>query len=97
MSNLEKKSISAENTYTDPLKVSAGNLPVFVHTEGTWKGIISIQVKHPEDTSWFTMSESVSTRNFETIADKLPIDAQVRVGFEAGNYDSGTATIRVMQ
>jgi hypothetical protein len=97
MSNLEKKSLSAENTFTDPYLVRAGSLPVFIHTEGTWEGAISVQIKHQDDDVWIDMVGVRYEDNFETYAKVLPKNCQVRAGFKENDYDSGAAIVRVMQ
>lgn len=97
LSNIEKKSLSSGNSFTDPLHTNGSNLPVFVHSEGTWSGIITIQIKHDGDDEWIDMNTGRHSVNFETYAEKLPINCDVRAGFKQNEYGSGTATVRVMQ
>lgn len=95
MSNLVETIVSGSGEFSDILEVKAGGLPVFVVTEGAWSGILTIQVL--VNSSWVDIPESIHTVNFSSVANVLPIESKVRVGFKEGDWGAGSATIRITQ
>lgn len=93
MSNLEIYELASEGWTDPPFYVANGNLPVFIFVTGDWVGQIHIQIK--VNGSWLDSSDPPRLGNFDTVADRLPIGSFVRVGFKAGNYESGVATVRI--
>ena len=82
---------------TEYYSVGEGSAPVFILSQGTWKGIITIQAIYPGRTVPVDLPHEQYSNNFNVIAEKLPINSQVRVGFKDGDYVSGTATIDITQ
>jgi hypothetical protein len=95
VSNLVENNVSGNNSFSDALEVKAGGLPVFIVTEGTWKGILTTQVL--VNSSWVEIPELIHIDNFSSVAPVLPIESKVRVGFKDGDWGSGTVTIRITQ
>lgn len=87
--------LSAANTFTDPIRV-VGVVDSRIFTlaiSGTWAGTISLQRSLVEPGSWETVQ--TYTGNVAATAYDDGLDNAIvyyRLGFEAGNYTSGTAT-----
>ncbi len=97
MGVLIQTDLAAADTYTPYYSVEEGRLPVFIITEGTWVGTLTLQIKYPGRTTPIDMPEETFTSNFDTQATSLPIRAEIRVGFKDGEYTSGTASIDITQ
>ena len=95
MSNLVQTDLSAENTFTDYYSLGEGDVPIFVITEGTWVGTLTVQIRYPGRTTPIDMPDERFTTNFDIPAVNLPIGAEIRVGFKTGEYTSGTASIDI--
>ena len=94
-------SLAGQDVYTDTLRVSGiqqGNTRnVSWTTSGTWSGTLSEQVSYDEGETWQNYgsitTNTSNTRNYG--ADN--VNVLVRIGFQAGDYTSGTAVITLTQ
>jgi hypothetical protein len=83
-------SISAENTFTDGLQTEqAFNFSI----RGTWAGTITVQRSLDRGVTWRNVD--TFTSNIETYGFDPGPSVVYRVGFETGNYTSGTADVRL--
>lgn len=95
------ETISAEEIFTDPIKVSGVNTAprsFEVSITGTWVGTVTLQRSIGEPGSWSDVKGTTWTSNTtETYGDNLgdggDIIAYYRIGIKAGDYTSGTATV----
>ena len=87
-------SIAAQNTFTDPIRVTGvGSSRTFtVNISGTWSATVSLQRSIGDDASWEDTGTTYTSNTVVTFADGL--DNQIiyyRLGVKTGNYTSGTA------
>lgn len=66
----------------------------FICASGTFTGTLSIQAKFKDETNWRDIGEPTQTAPFSLVR-KLPTTMDVRCGFAAGNYTSGTASVAI--
>lgn len=59
---------------------------------GVWTGTLTLQRRFSGDSSW--RDTDYITDNVETYF-RASLDAQYRVGFRVGDYESGTALVRL--
>lgn len=88
-------SLSAEDTFSDPIRVtgsgSARNFTVAV--TGTWSGTLHLQRSASDSGPWANWEERTENA---TDVENDELDNQIiyyRIGFETGDYTSGTASI----
>jgi hypothetical protein len=91
--------LTAENSYTDSIRVTGvGTSRVFfVVITGTWQGKITLQRSLDEGSSWEDVNNFTSNTNpTSSPSINYSLDNQIvfyRIGFNYGNYTSGTATV----
>lgn len=91
--------LTAENSYTDSIRVTGvGTSRVFfVVITGTWQGKITLQRSLDEGSSWEDVNNfSSNTNPTSSPSINYSLDNQIvfyRIGFNYGNYTSGTATV----
>lgn len=90
---LVSESISAETTFTDPIRVSGveASRAYTILITGTWVGTVSIQRSIGSPGAWVDINAYTTNQNY-SYTDGL--DNQIvyyRLGIKAGNYTSGTA------
>lgn len=86
-----KKTLSAENTFCDPLGVGAGG-HFTVSISGDSVGVLTLQVSRDNRATWADVaaySGPVEDYGFEAEG------ADFRMGFKPGAYTSGTAIVRI--
>jgi hypothetical protein len=93
MGNLKEYSLNGEGWTDPPFYVADGHLPIFIFVTGMWVGKITIQVKINGE--WEDSNDPPRLVNFDTGAIRLPIGSYIRLGFKVGDYESGTAVIRI--
>lgn len=91
-------SLAGNDVYTDPVRVSGraeGTIRrVTYETTGTWNGTITVQQSSSEDGPWdnrTSSSSNLASANIEPGTDNEI--TFVRLGFQAGEYTSGTAVV----
>jgi hypothetical protein len=85
--------IAASNAYTDPIYVTGvSNLSI----SGTWAGTVTLQRSFDNGANWMDVTSFTadveSNSEFESESGVC-----YRAGFKPGNYNSGTANIRISQ
>jgi len=85
-------SVSAANSFIPSVSAPYAAQNYCIRVQGTFVGTISIQTKYVDESAWFT--EYTSQSPFSQIIE-VPPNMQVQVGFETGNYTSGTAEIDI--
>jgi len=95
--NLVQTTLDSADSFTEWYQVGEGTAPVFIITEGEWDGLLTCQIRYPGRTTPIDMPSARFESNFDIPARDLPIGAEVRVGFKAGEYTSGTASIDITQ
>lgn len=90
--------LSAEETYTDPVRISGTGVDrnIVLNITGTWSGTLYIQRSIDAEDSGFADTGTTFTSNQSNyiINDGLTNTiAWYRVGFKTGTYTSGSATI----
>lgn len=92
-------SLAGQDVYTDSVRISGVNegtaRNVTYSTSGTWSGTLTLQVSYDEEETWQNYASSntnfSSTKNIGS--DNTVVF--VRIGFQAGDYTSGTAAITI--
>lgn len=95
--NLLQTTLSAADTYTAWYPLGEGAAPIFIITEGVWSGTLTCQIRYPGRATPIDMPSARFESNFDIPARDLPIGSEVRVGFKAGEYTSGAASIDITQ
>ena len=92
--NVTKKSIAAENTFSDAVTLIKGGFNLSL--SGTWVATVYVQRKFSyDDTTW--MDVETFTANGEYRGYEYEDDVQYRVGVKTGGYTSGTIMARISQ
>lgn len=91
-------SLSAQNTYTDPVEVTglsaSGQRNLTINISGTWVGTITLQQSVGDIGAWVDVGTVSYTTNQTNVVYNDGLDNQIiyyRLGFDTGNYTSGTA------
>ncbi|WP_456389743.1 hypothetical protein [Profundibacter sp.] len=95
---LVDSNISAEATYTNPIRVAGVTTGrIFtIDIDGTWAGTVSLQRSVGEIGSWVTVGTYTANTN-TTYDDGLDNSiVYYRLGIETGNYTSGTAELSLI-
>lgn len=92
----ETASLTAENTFTDvfvpPSNPKLNNFGCFhIRIAGTWSGTISLMCSLDSGSTWEEVDSWTS--NDHISAQDCTIGVQYKLGFQTGNYTSGTATV----
>lgn len=90
-----RETLDASGEYTTPVSNGPGGRPVFIATSGTWQGRLTVEWRLPGDSAFEQINEHSYTENFESSAVALPVNCEIRVGFAAGDYVSGSVTVVV--
>lgn len=90
--------LAAELTYTNSIRVTGvGKSRLFsISITGTWSGTITLQESIAEEGSWSDTPGMSWTANASTTHKDIDDNNQIvyyRIGFKAGDYTSGTATV----
>lgn len=92
-------SLSAQNTFTDAIRVTGvDSTRIFQYiVTGTWAGTLTLQRSFDSATSGF-IDVTTTTTNVNTTYDDTLDNSIVwyRIGFKTGNYTSGTAVISLV-
>lgn len=94
---LATASISAENTFSDPIRItgvdSARRFAIII--TGTWSGTVTLQYSVAEPGSWVDATLGTFTGNVAMSYDDTldNQDIYYRIGIKTGNYGSGTASV----
>ena len=90
-------SLSGNDQYTDPVRVSGLNEGFIRYVawtiSGTWSGTISAQVSYDEGETWSNHYTYTSNTSRDNIYGSDNTVVLVRLGFQAGDYTSGVASI----
>jgi hypothetical protein len=88
--------LTAEDTFTDvfvppsnPHLVNMGQFTISI--SGTWEGTISLMRSIDGGDTWLEVDSW--TANVETSSSDLTIGVQYKLGFQSGNFTSGTANV----
>lgn len=86
------KSISAQDTFTDPIEVSEGL--VSVSLSGTFSATVTLQRQFEGLSTWVDVKTytAIDEENLE-----CPEPMSVRIGIKTGNYTSGTVVLHLGQ
>ena len=85
------KSISAENTWSDPIEIR-GNFDLSI--AGTFSATVTVQRSFDGGSTWNDVD--TFTAPIETFGSQ-PHYAKYRVGVASGNYTSGTADVALYE
>lgn len=83
----KRKTISAENTFTDPLNV---NGDYSVQIEGTFVGTVTLQARDGDAGGWV---DDTSWTGEISAAGKKVGDWSFRLGIKTGDYTSGAVNV----
>lgn len=87
--------LSAANSWTDPLLVGEGDVLIIVTSAAGWSGILTVQSRDGPTGSWDFMGQIIES-GAKVL--EMPVSGRyVRVGFQTGEYTSGTVNIKVAQ
>lgn len=64
-----------------------------ISVAGTWEGSITLQRSFDDGENWFDIT--VYTDNEQNYDQEIESDMLYRIGFKAGDHDSGTALVRL--
>ena len=85
-------SLSASDSYSD----SVGMHNYFnISISGTWSGTLTVQRSFDYGTNWFDVDSF--TANTEEYGYEPEPGVVYRIGFKSGDYNSGTANVRISQ
>lgn len=92
-------SLAGQDVYTDAVRISGVSegtaRNVTYSTSGTWSGTLTLQVSYDEQETWQNYSSSTTNfSNTKNIGSDNTV-VYVRIGFQAGDYTSGTAVIAI--
>ena len=92
-------SLAGQDVYTDSVRISGVNegtaRNVTYSTSGTWSGTLTLQVSYDEEETWQNYSSATTNfSNTKAIGSDNTV-VYVRIGFQAGDYTSGTAAISI--
>jgi len=95
MSSIFQDTINGADQWVGPPKAVGGHMngPVIVAVIGTWSGTVTIKVKLDGSSEWITVR--TLTENEEIPEPSLPYNTMITVGFDTGDYVSGTANVSV--
>ncbi|MCG8670203.1 MAG: hypothetical protein MI867_12370 [Pseudomonadales bacterium] len=84
--------ISAENTFSDPIKVARGYL---LGLSGTWVATVTMQLSF-DNSTWLDITDEngtaiAITSNGTYLGNLVDYEVYVRWGVKTGNYTSGSA------
>lgn len=94
-----RQSASAENTFSDEIQVVGVDATrrFRITISGTWSGTISLQRSISAPGSWATVATYTTNQNSIVFDDGLDNNTIFyRIGFESGNYTSGTAELELV-
>jgi len=91
MAELTSKTISAQNTFTDPIKIQSSYFSLSL--QGLTDSIVTVQKSYDTNapTNW------IDVDTFTTSSEEVGFDPEnvyYRAGIKTGNYGSDTVTIR---
>lgn len=87
-----EETITAQNTFTEPLKVSI-NKRYSLTISGTFDATITLQKTYDSGTTWFDVERFVGPDSDVSI--EVPENLQVRIGVKTGEFVSGSAYVRL--
>lgn len=93
----ESASISAQNTFTDPILISGSGTfrEMTVVITGTWSATVTVQRSFGTPGSWVDWKNYTTNQNV-VLDDTLDgSDIYYRIGIKTGNYSSGTAVVEI--
>lgn len=84
-------SITAQNTFTDPITVRG----LFNFSlSGTWSGTVTLQ-RSFDGSTWLDVA--TYTANIEDVGEEGELGVLYRAGIKTGEFTSGTAVVRISQ
>lgn len=93
-----EQSLGQEDTFTDAIRVSGINADrnFNITITGTWTGTISLQRSYDDpETGFVTVGTYIANTSGDFDDDADNVVYYYRLGFKAGDYTSGTATISI--
>lgn len=92
MATYKDKSISGDDTFTDPLQIiGSGNFSVSL--SGVWDASVTVQRSFDDGATWVDVE--VFTANTEKVGFESVSSLFYRIGIKAGGYTSGTLIARI--
>ena len=85
-------SLTAQNTWTDPLYLMG---PFNFSLSGTWVATVYIQRSFDDGATWLDVASY--TANIEDTGYEPEVRALYRAGVKSGGYTSGTIVLRIAQ
>ena len=89
---LRTRSVTAENLFCDPAEI-VGYFNISI--SGTWEGTITAQRSFDGGSTWLDVA--TWTENTEEYGFEPERSVYYRVGIKLGEYDNGTAVLRISQ
>jgi hypothetical protein len=85
------KSISAENTFSDPITVGCGYFKIYIWGS-SFSATVSLQTTPDDGVTWIT-AKTYTGKSVDVGLD--PTGGKYRLGIETGNYTSGTVNVKI--
>ena len=92
MSTQVSASLTAQNTFTDYIKINKGDLGTLV-ISGTWAGTITVQFKRLAADTAIDTELTFTANAFR--GQQFTKTGYYRAGFKTGAYSSGTAVVEL--
>lgn len=96
---LVTKTISAQNTFSDPMEMDEGEVAaISIGCDGTWSGTIVVQRRFGGQQTWRNVQPAIGTDGFTESAEvdyEASCGQEIRVGCQTGDYSAGTASIAI--
>lgn len=89
---LRDRSIASENLFTDAAEIH-GYFNISI--SGTWAGTVTVQRSFDSGSTWFDVA--TWTDNTQEYGFEPERDVQYRAGIKTGDFESGTAVVRISQ
>ena len=86
----EKKTITAENQWSETIDISAGYFSVSV--QGTFVGTVTVQKTYDQGTNWYDVNTFTAPGEYVGLEGE---GSQFRIGAKTGEYSSGTIYVRM--
>ena len=88
--------LTAENTFTPEVSL----LDIFnISITGTWDGTLHLQRKKPGESSFLDVEDWLSsdTTEIQEVGTEIESGVVYKLGFKTGNFNSGSAVVRLSQ
>lgn len=92
MGNVKSAAITAQNTFSDPLRIEAGGFNLSIW--GTFAATVHLQRSFNGGATWLDVA--TYTAPVEDVGNE-PVGALYRAGVKTGGFTSGTVNVRLGQ